>query len=226
MRKWCGSVEGGSRGEAVAERGLTAARGLSWAISPAPGTPGSFSCRVRRTCERRRPVLADGGAAGARAARDVELLEERRESSCCRPALTVAAACSDTELRESGEGVWLRRALAASRGGLEGVRDMAGRVEVEVEVEAVCNEFRSGAMREDDGSIEAVQVKAEVWIRLKEASGREVNEVNNTCLLLTRRGRPSPPPPPPPPPDPAPLLRRLPQRPITIVALLTLLHAV
>lgn len=53
-----------------------------------------------RTWERRRLEVGE-----LRLRMIVELFEERREGSCCKPALTVAAAWRDTEALGEGEPV-------------------------------------------------------------------------------------------------------------------------
>lgn len=67
-----------------------------------------MSCKFIRTVERLRPVCEEVWLRGA------ELLDERRGLSCCRPALTAAAAWSevDADLGD-GEGLWPRKAVAS-----------------------------------------------------------------------------------------------------------------
>ena len=71
----------------------------------------------------------------------------RLESSCCKPALTVAAACREVEADlGDGDGVWPRKVVPASV-----LFVIARAIEDEAEVEETVDleggsEFRSGAI--------------------------------------------------------------------------------
>lgn len=101
--------------------GLVTLPRRSWTISPGPGTDGSLRWRFMWTCERRRLLLEEVVTWRERELEEPEAEEQcqqeqnatmrgsdcanaRREPSCCRPALTAAAAWREVEADRLGEG--------------------------------------------------------------------------------------------------------------------------